>query len=112
MTDVFTVLSKDHEEVKGMLAELEKGPTVATGASEEQLMLRKKMAEELIIEESRHEAVEEMFFWPAVRDHLPGRGRGGQGPGQGHRPRPGLILEQRGRIWRESSGIHQLGDAD
>jgi Hemerythrin HHE cation binding domain len=71
MADVFTVLSKDHEEVKGMLAELEKGPTAATGASEEQLMLRKKMAEELIIEESRHEAVEEMFFWPAVRDHLP-----------------------------------------
>ena len=29
------------------------------------------MAEELVIEESRHEAVEEMFFWPAVRDHLP-----------------------------------------
>jgi hypothetical protein len=71
MADVFTVLAKDHEEVKGMLAELEKGPTKATGASEEQLMLRKKMAQELVIEESRHEAVEEIFFWPAVREHLP-----------------------------------------
>ena len=70
MADVFTVLAKDHEEVKGMLAELEKGPTRATGASEEQLVLRKKMAEELIIEESRHEALEEMYFWPAVREHL------------------------------------------
>jgi hemerythrin HHE cation binding domain-containing protein len=70
MADVFTVLAKDHEEVKGMLAELEKGPTVAVGASEDQLALRKKMTEELIIEESRHEALEEMYFWPAVRDRL------------------------------------------
>jgi hypothetical protein len=54
-----------------MLAELEKGPTKATGATEDQLALRKRMTEELIIEESRHEAVEEMFFWPVVRDHLP-----------------------------------------
>jgi hemerythrin-like domain-containing protein len=70
MADVFTVLAKDHEEVKAMLAELEKGPTKATGANDDQLALRKKMAEQLVIEESRHEAVEEMFFWPAVREHL------------------------------------------
>ena len=70
MADVFTVLGQDHQEVKRMLAELEKGPTGATGASEDQLALRKKMAEELIIEESKHEALEEMYFWPAVRDHL------------------------------------------
>ena len=53
-----------------MLAELEKGPTKATGASEDQLALRKKMTEDLIIEESKHEALEEMYFWPAVREHL------------------------------------------
>jgi hemerythrin-like domain-containing protein len=70
MTDVFTVLGQDHQEVKHMLAELEKGPAMATGASEDQLALRKKMTEELIIEESRHEALEEMYFWPAVRDHI------------------------------------------
>jgi hemerythrin-like domain-containing protein len=70
MADVFTVLGQDHQEVKRMLAELEKGPTAATGASEAQLALRKKMTEELIIEESRHEALEEMYFWPAVRDHI------------------------------------------
>ena len=55
---MFTVLAEDHEEVKRMLAELEKGPTTATGASEDQLALRKKMTEELIIEESKHEALE------------------------------------------------------
>ena len=71
MADVFTVLAKDHEEVKGMLAELDKGPTRATGASEDQLALRQKMTEQLIIEESRHEALEEMYFWPAVREHHP-----------------------------------------
>ena len=70
MADVFTVLGQDHLEVKRMLAELEKGPTKAAGASEDQLALRKKMTEELIIEESRHEALEEMYFWPAVRDHV------------------------------------------
>lgn len=69
MADVFTVLAQDHQEVQAMLAELEKGPTRATGASENQLALRKKMTETLIIEESKHEALEEMYFWPAVREY-------------------------------------------
>jgi len=71
MPGVFDVLGQDHQEVKQLLAELENGPTKATGATEEQLLLRKKMAEELVIEESKHEAVEEMFFWPTVREKLP-----------------------------------------
>lgn len=71
MTDVFTVLARDHEEVQGMLAELEQGPNRATGASQDELARRKKMTERLIIEESRHEALEEMYFWPTVREHHP-----------------------------------------
>ena len=43
MADVFTVLATDHEEVKGMLAELEEGPTKASGASQDQLTQRLKM---------------------------------------------------------------------
>ncbi len=70
MADVFEVLGQDHQEVKRMLAELEKGPTAATGASGDHLALRKKMVEQLVIEESKHEALEEMYFWPAVRDKL------------------------------------------
>jgi hypothetical protein len=54
-----------------MLAELEKGPTQATEASQDQLAQRKTMTEQLIIEESKHEALEEMYFWPAVREHHP-----------------------------------------
>ena len=75
MPSVFEVLSRDHEEVKQMLSEFEKGPTAADGAGPDQLARRKKMAETLVIEESRHEAVEEMYFWPAVRDRLPDGGR-------------------------------------
>jgi hemerythrin-like domain-containing protein len=71
MADVFTVLGQDHGEVKRMLAELEKGPSRATGASQDPLALRKKMTEQLIIGESKHEALEEMYFWPVVRDYLP-----------------------------------------
>ncbi len=70
MASVFDVLSRDHEEVKRMLAELELGPTAATGADPDQLALRKKMVQQLVIEESKHEAVEEMYFWPTVRERL------------------------------------------
>jgi hemerythrin-like domain-containing protein len=71
MPTVFDVLDRDHREVRQMLSELEKGPTAATGAREDELVLRKKMVEQLVIEESKHEAVEEMYFWPAVRDRVP-----------------------------------------
>ncbi|MCO5970784.1 hemerythrin domain-containing protein [Actinoallomurus soli] len=71
MSNVFDVLRKDHEEVKKALAELEKGPTAATGASPDQLKVREKLVEQLVIEESKHEAVEEEYFWPTVRDKLP-----------------------------------------
>lgn len=72
MPSVFDVLSRDHTEVKRMLSALENGPTAATGASENMLAERKKLTEELIIEESKHEAVEEMYFWPAVREKVSG----------------------------------------
>jgi len=72
MEDVFDVLVEDHEEIRQALAELEKGPTAATGATEDQLMLRKIMTEELIIEEAKHEEIELTSVWPAVRGHLPG----------------------------------------
>jgi hypothetical protein len=72
MEDMFDVLAENHEEIRQMLAELDKGPTAATGASEDQLMLRKMMTEELIIEESKHEEIELTCLWPAVREHVPG----------------------------------------
>jgi hemerythrin-like domain-containing protein len=71
MANVFDVLRKDHEEVKRALNELEGGPTAESGADADHLTLRERLVEELVIEESKHEAVEEEYFWPAVRDHLP-----------------------------------------
>ena len=72
MEDVFDVLAEDHEEIRQALAELEKGPTAATGATDDQLMLRKIMTEELIIEEAKHEEIELTCVWQAVREHVPG----------------------------------------
>jgi hypothetical protein len=75
MEDAFDLLADDHDEVRQMLAELEKGPTLTTAATEDQLMLRSMMTEELVIEESKHEAVEQRYFWPAVRAHVAGGDR-------------------------------------
>jgi hemerythrin superfamily protein len=70
MPSVFDVLRKDHEEVLSALAELESGPAGAS-AGADQRAAREKLVEQLIIEESKHEAVEEEFFWPAVRERVP-----------------------------------------
>ena len=75
MEDVFDVLVEDHEEIRQALAELEKGPTAATGATEDQLVLRKILTEELITEEAKHEEIELTCVWPAVRGHVPGGGQ-------------------------------------
>ena len=72
MANIFDVLARDHAEVKQMLAELERGPARESGPADDQLLLRKKMAEQLVIEESRHEALEEMYFSPAVRERVTG----------------------------------------
>jgi Hemerythrin HHE cation binding domain len=68
MADVFEILSQDHDEVKAMLARLEYGPRAATGASAAELAERRRLAEDVIIEESAHESAEQQYFWPAVRE--------------------------------------------
>jgi hemerythrin-like domain-containing protein len=67
MPDVFQVLLQDHDEVKAMLAQLEEGPRLGAGATAEQLSFRKRSVDAVIIEESKHEAAEQMYFWPAVK---------------------------------------------
>jgi hemerythrin-like domain-containing protein len=74
MPSVFDVLHRDHEEVKWMLTLLENGPTAATSATSKELSLRRKMVENLVIAESKHEAAEEMYFWPVVRERLAAAG--------------------------------------
>jgi hypothetical protein len=67
MPDVFEVLRKHHDEVKAMLAKLEDGPKASRGATAEQLAQRKRLVDDLIIEQSEHEAAEQQYFWPMVR---------------------------------------------
>jgi hypothetical protein len=71
MPTAFEVLATDHEHVKLMLSEFAAGPTVGADAGERELALRKKMAEELIIAGSKHEAIEEMYCWPGVPERIP-----------------------------------------
>jgi hypothetical protein len=68
MTTVFDVLRQDHNEVKAMLTRLEAGPKGTAGAGEGQLAERKRLVDQLIMEEVRHEAAEQQHFWPALRN--------------------------------------------
>lgn len=70
MTDAIAYLTHDHNEVKDILSRLESLPSAATGATPDQLDARKELVEQLVIELSKHEAVEEEYFWPTVRESL------------------------------------------
>jgi hemerythrin-like domain-containing protein len=64
--DALTFLREDHKSVLGMLEVLDGAPT-GSGAQTSGL---ETMVTNLIIAESQHEAIEEQFFWPAVRSAL------------------------------------------
>src|ERR1700756_585056 len=71
MSNVFDIPRADHREVEQMLASLEGGPAQANRATPMRPEARKQLTEKLIIESSKHEAAEEEYFWPVVRDRLP-----------------------------------------
>ncbi|ODQ94896.1 hemerythrin domain-containing protein [Mycolicibacterium holsaticum] len=64
--DALTFLREDHKSVLGMLEVLDGAPT-GEGAQRSGLAT---MVTNLVIAESQHEAIEQQFFWPAVRDAL------------------------------------------
>src|ERR1700684_562432 len=64
--DALTFLRQDHKSVLGMLEVLDEAPS---GSGAEQSGLE-TMVTNLVIAESQHEAIEEQFFWPAVRAAL------------------------------------------
>lgn len=64
--DALTFLRQDHKSVLGMLEVLDGAPG-GNGAAESGLAT---MVTNLVIAESQHEAIEEQFFWPAVRELL------------------------------------------
>ena len=64
--DALTFLRGDHKSVLGMLEVLDGAPS-GSGAESSGLAT---MVTNLVIAESQHEAIEEQYFWPAVRDAL------------------------------------------
>ena len=64
--DALTFLRQDHKSVLGMLEVLDGAPS-GDGARRSGLST---MVTNLVIAESQHEAIEEQFFWPAVRELL------------------------------------------
>ena len=69
MTDVFEVLSADHADVKGMLTVLRDSPGHDKESDAIQAA-RQEVADYLVMDSSRHEAAEEQYFWPVVRDRV------------------------------------------
>ena len=70
MPSAFEVLRTDHAEVEQMLAVLENTPGHTAGAGQTVLAARQEVAQRLVIDSSRHEAAEEQYFWPVVRQRL------------------------------------------
>ncbi|BAX93494.1 hemerythrin domain-containing protein [Mycobacterium shigaense] len=64
--DAITFLRQDHKSVLGLFESLDGAPS-GSGAVASGL---ETAVNNLIIAESQHEAVEEQFFWPAVRQAL------------------------------------------
>ena len=70
--DAIAYLHGDHDTVLALFGRLAASPTAAGAPEDDQVRARKALVTELVMEESRHEAVEEQFFWPMVRERLPG----------------------------------------
>jgi phosphoglycolate phosphatase-like HAD superfamily hydrolase len=71
IVDAITHLRADHDKVLAMFSRLEASPTSAGAPEDDQVRARKALVTELVMAESRHEAVEEQSFWPMVRDRVP-----------------------------------------
>jgi hemerythrin-like domain-containing protein len=71
VVDAIELLRADHQRVLRMLAELEAGPVAGAATDAEQVRARRELVTELVIAESQHEAVEEQYFWPMVRNEVP-----------------------------------------
>ena len=66
MADVFSVLAADHYRILALSNQLTGGSSVPPDEPKK----RKAVADELVMELSRHEVAEEMLLWPAVRERV------------------------------------------
>jgi len=61
-TDVVDILTADHQEMIELFGQIEREPDVGQ---------RRNLADTLIAEVMRHAVAEEMFVYPAVKEHVP-----------------------------------------
>jgi hemerythrin superfamily protein len=66
--DIFQLLHRDHQEIEDLLRRLEQ----PVGEADFDQSGRRYLLDRLISVASRHEAAEELTFWPQVRRRLPG----------------------------------------
>lgn len=66
--DVVDAVTSDHRKLEGLIAELQGGPARRLPP----LRKRRVLAQRLVMEASRHEAAEEQYLWPVVRDACEG----------------------------------------
>jgi hemerythrin-like domain-containing protein len=64
MTDAIELLRRDHDEIRRLLTALETTPARTDGKPRHDP--RCALAEQLVMAESGHEAIEEEYFWPLV----------------------------------------------
>lgn len=69
--DVLMVLTRDHNQVHTLVQQLSALPGHKAGGTPQDLYRRKTIVDMITARVSRHEAVEEDIFWPAVREVLP-----------------------------------------
>jgi len=69
--DVLVVLTRDHNQVRYLQQQLAALPGHSSGGNRSQQELRKTVVDMITVRLSQHEALEEQFFWPAVRAALP-----------------------------------------
>lgn len=68
--DVTVVLTRQHNQVKALLQQLQALPSHKTGGSADDLSARKSIVDMITVRLSRHETTEEKYLWPAVRKAL------------------------------------------
>ena len=68
--DVTVVLTRQHNQVRALLEQLQALPSHKTGGSAADLSARKSIVDMITIRLSRHETTEERYLWPAVRKKL------------------------------------------
>lgn len=68
--DVTVVLTRQHNQVRALLQQLQARPSHKTGGSADDLSARKSIVDMITSRLSQHETTEEKYLWPAVRNAL------------------------------------------